>query len=144
MSAPPCLRVNRSMPTAAVIPVLGYADVIATAAWLVHAFGFVERLRIGSHRIQLAFGDGAVVIAARAEPVDARGLAVMLRVADADAHCARARAAGARIVAEPATFPYGERQYSAIDPAGYLWTFSESVADVDPADWGGEVVQPLR
>ena len=34
-------------------------------------------------------------------------------------------------------FPYGERQYNAQDPAGHVWTFSESIADVDPADWGG-------
>lgn len=144
MSTLPCPRRNRSMPAAAVIPVLGCTDVTATAAWLVRAFGLVERLRIGGHRIQLAFGDGAVVIAARDQPADARGVSLMLRVADVDAHCAQARAAGARIAAEPATFPYGERQYSAVDPNGYLWTFSESVADVDPADWGGELVEPVR
>ena len=23
------------------------------------------------------------------------------------------------------------------DPAEHVWTFSESIADVDPADWGG-------
>jgi uncharacterized glyoxalase superfamily protein PhnB len=138
------LRCNRSMPTACVIPVLGYTDVVATADWLVRAFGFVERLRIGSHRIQLAFGDGAIVIAAREEAPDARGLSLMLRVVDADAHCTQARDHGARILAEPATFPYGERQYSAMDPAGYVWTFSESVADIDPADWGGELKEPAR
>lgn len=138
------LRPNRSMPASSVIPVLAYTDVGAAAAWLVKAFGFAERLRIGTHRIQLAFGEGAVVIAARAEPADPRGIGIMLRVTDVDAHCAQARAGGARILAEPVTFPYGERQYSAADPAGYVWTFSESVADVDPADWGGERVDASR
>jgi hypothetical protein len=38
---------------------------------------------------------------------------------------------------EPETYPYGERQYSVIDPGGHAWTFSQSVTDVDPASWGG-------
>ncbi len=143
MAALPGIRRNRSMPDSSVIPVLGYPDVPAAAAWLVEAFGFVERLRIGTHRIQLCFGDGAVVLAAQAQAA-AGGCSVMLRVADAEAHCARARAAGARIVGEPTVFPYGEKQYSAADPAGYVWTFSECVVDVDPADWGGELVDPAR
>ena len=43
----------------------------------------------------------------------------MVRVADAKAHCERARAHGARIVLEPVDFEYGERQYDAADPAGH-------------------------
>ena len=42
------------------------------------------------------------------------------------AHCERARAHGAKILSEPADFPYGERQYTAEDPAGHQWTFSET------------------
>jgi hypothetical protein len=53
---------NRSMPPGSVIPELGYADVPAAARWLCTAFGFRERLRIGSHRIQLLVGDGSVVV----------------------------------------------------------------------------------
>jgi len=139
MTAPPRVRRNRSMPDCSVIPVLGYPDVKAAAAWLIEAFGFVERLRIGTHRIQLRYGDGAVVLAAQAT---AGSGSIMLRVDDAEAHCARARIAGARILGEPTVFPYGEKQYSAADPFGYLWTFSECVADVDPADWGGELIDP--
>ena len=37
---------------------------------------------------------------------------------------------------EPTDFPYGERQYEAEDPAGHRWTFSETLADVDPGDVG--------
>ena len=51
-------------------------------------------------------------------------------------HYARALAAGAAVAAEPATFPFGERQYSATDLAGNVWTFSQSVEDVDPSTWG--------
>ncbi|WP_257387505.1 VOC family protein [Tahibacter caeni] len=138
MSSPPLPR-NRSMPESCVIPVLGYTDPRAAAAWLVQAFGLAERLRIADHRVQLSHGDGALVVAQQAA---ATGCSMMLRVSDVDAHCARARAAGARILAEPTTYPYGERQYSAADFAGHVWTFSESVADVDPAAWGGELVAP--
>jgi uncharacterized glyoxalase superfamily protein PhnB len=127
---------NRSMPDAAVVPVLGYTDVAEAAGWLCAAFGFRERLRIADHRIQLVFGDGAVVVAEGAvqEP---RGHSVMVRVEDADAHQARAASAGATILSPPTDYPYGERQYTAEDPGGHRWTFSQSVADVDPADWGG-------
>ena len=62
---------------------------------------------------------------------------VIVRVEDADAHCRQARAAGARIVREPTDFEYGERQYTAEDPAGHQWTFSQTLADVAPEEWGG-------
>jgi uncharacterized glyoxalase superfamily protein PhnB len=61
----------------------------------------------------------------------------MVRVVDADAHCARARAAGADIIQPPTDFPYGERQYTAVDLGGHVWTFSQTVADVSPQSWGG-------
>ncbi|MGO9885060.1 MAG: glyoxalase, partial [Solirubrobacteraceae bacterium] len=38
---------------------------------------------------------------------------------------------------EPTDFPYGERQYNAIDLGGHHWTFSQSIADVAPEQWGG-------
>jgi uncharacterized glyoxalase superfamily protein PhnB len=58
-------------------------------------------------------------------------------VPDAAGHCERARARGARIVAEPQDFPYGERQYTTEDLGGHHWTFSQSIADVAPEEWGG-------
>jgi uncharacterized glyoxalase superfamily protein PhnB len=135
---------NRSIPDAVIIPVLAYADVHVAAAWLCEAFGFTERLRIGDHRVQLTLGTGAVVAAQRdaapaREGADASH-SVMVRVDDADAHCARAGAAGARIVQPPTDHPYGERQYGAVDPGGHSWTFTQSIADVDPASWGGVLV----
>jgi uncharacterized glyoxalase superfamily protein PhnB len=63
-----------------------------------------------------------------------------VRVEDARAHCERARARGAKIVDEPRDFEYGERQYTAEDPAGHQWTFSETLADVAPEEWGGESI----
>jgi uncharacterized glyoxalase superfamily protein PhnB len=49
-------------------------------------------------------------------------------------------AAGAQVVAEPATYPFGERQYSALDLGGHRWTFSQTLADSDPASWGGDLI----
>ena len=142
------MRSNRSIPVSTVIPVLIYPDVRAAVAWLDAAFGFAERVRIGeSHRAQLAFGDGAVIVGDvrgdRRPPRDGEVTQmVMVRVPDARAHCERARAAGARILIEPTDFEYGERQYTAEDFAGHQWTFSETLADVAPETWGGETVAP--
>lgn len=127
---------NRSVPGASVIPELAYPDVIEAADWICRAFGFSERLRIGNHRVQLTFGDGALIVI---EGEAAGGHAVLVRVEDADSHHDRAVGAGARVTSPPADYPYGERQYSAVDPGGHAWTFSQSIADVDPADWGGKL-----
>lgn len=137
------LKPNRSIPKAAVIPVLVYPDVRAAVAWLSAAFGFVERLRIGEdHRSQLSVGDGAVILGdvrQDRQPPRAGEVthAVMVRVEDAHVHCEQARAHGARIVTEPTDFEYGERQYTAEDLAGHHWTFSQTLADVAPEQWGG-------
>ncbi|HEY3959281.1 MAG TPA: VOC family protein [Solirubrobacteraceae bacterium] len=140
------VKPNRSIPQATVIPVLIYADVREAVAWLESAFGFRERVRIGEdHRSQLAVGDGAVIVGdvrnERRPPRPGEVThAVMVRVEDVDAHCAHARDRGARVVTEPTDFPYGERQYTAEDPAGHQWTFSQTLADVAPEEWGGTSV----
>lgn len=127
---------NRSMPNSLVIPTLAYPDVPTAADWLCAAFGFTPRLRIGGHRIQLNVGDGGCIVVTRGEPGGADH-SVMVRVADVNAHHAQAKAAGAKILASPQDFPYGERQYSAADLAGHVWTFSQTLRDSDPAEWGG-------
>jgi len=135
---------NRSMPASTVIPVLGYPDVPKAVAWLRDAFGFSERLRIGTHRVQMHAGHGDVVVTDSPAPAspDETGCAIMLRVEDVDACYTRALAAGAQSLQPPATFPYSERQCTLRDFAGHVWTLSQSVADVDPAQWGGEMVAP--
>jgi uncharacterized glyoxalase superfamily protein PhnB len=126
---------NRSCPSSTVIPALPYADIGAAVKWLCDAFGLSVRLLIGSHRAQLNVGDGAIVATERREAVSRSAL--MVRVEDVDAHCERARAHGARILQPPTTYPFGERQYTAEDLEGHQWCFTQSVADIDPADWGG-------
>lgn len=145
------MKANRSVPPVTVIPVLTYPDVPAAASWLASAFGAVERVRIGEgHRVQMSIGDGAFIVVeptatrrppARGEPAP---VAVMVRVGDVRAHCEHARDAGAVIVDEPADHVYGERQYSAEDLAGHRWTFTESIADVAPEEYGCATVQAWR
>jgi uncharacterized glyoxalase superfamily protein PhnB len=137
------MRRNRSIPSATVIPVLVYPDVRAAVEWLQAAFGFVERVQIGeAHRSQMSFGDGGLIVAdvrhERRPPRPGEEThRVMVRVDDARAHCEHARAHGARILMEPTDFEYGERQYEAEDPAGHRWTFSETLRDAAPEEWGG-------
>ncbi len=131
-----------------VIPMLSYEDVGAAADWLVEAFGFEESERyehegVVTH-VTLLLGDG-VVFAGSPGPDyrNPRSLAeeseaarrmletpyvvdgVMAYVDDVDAHCERARAAGARILSEPEDNPdVGQRQYRVEDPEGHRWMFA--------------------
>ncbi len=128
---------NRSVPRSIVIPELAYPNIGDAIDWLCKAFGFTLRIRIGDHRAQLNAGDGgAVVLIEQTRGVALRS-AVMVRVEDVDAYCERARQNGARIIREPKDYPYGERQCNVEDFAGHHWCFTQSIADVDPKDWGG-------
>jgi uncharacterized glyoxalase superfamily protein PhnB len=140
------MKANRSIPTSAVIPVLVYPNVQAASDWVVSAFGFRERLRIGDgHRTQLTYGEGAVIFAEASHGREAPGSddqthSVTVRVEDARAHFEQAHAVGAVITSEPADMVFGERQYSAVDPWGHHWTFTESIVDKAPEEWGGTPV----
>jgi uncharacterized glyoxalase superfamily protein PhnB len=128
---------NRSMPGSVVIPELAYPDIGEAVDWLCSAFGFTLRIRMGDHRAQLNAGDGgAVVLIEQTQGISLR-TAIMVRVEDVDAHYERARRSGGRITREPTDYPYGERQYNIEDFAGHHWSFSQSIADVDPREWGG-------
>lgn len=133
---------NRSIPNCTVIPELVYEDPGKAAEWLCDAFGFSVRLEIGNHRVQLNVGDGAIVVKEGSGSHATGGAAdcrhsVMVRIPDVDSHYQQAVSRGARVVREPADHPFGERQYTVEDLGGHLWTFTQSIADVDPRDWGG-------
>jgi uncharacterized glyoxalase superfamily protein PhnB len=128
---------NRTMPPGAVMPVLVYPEVRPAVDWLCNAFGFVERWEAKGHRAQLLVGSGAVVVV-DGESAGACGAhSIMVRVSNVDLHHGRVLLWGARILTPPADYPYGERQYTCEDPAGHRWTFSESIADLEPEEWGG-------
>lgn len=133
---------NRSIPDAAFVPTRSYPDMDAAVAWLEQVLGCRERLRVPGHRVQLTKGNGAMVVVAW-DPATAPAnsgrppATLLVRVADTDAAWAQALAQGAEGVSPPTTYPYGERQATVRDPAGHAWTLSQTVADVDPRDWGG-------
>ena len=123
---------------ATIIPALRYDDAPAAITWLCEAFGFEEHLVVRGEgdaidHAQLTLGDGMIMLgsARRDEdgslvpPGDAGGVTQTLYivVADVDAHCARARAAGAEIVMEPAEQHYGGKLYACRDPEKHLWNF---------------------
>jgi uncharacterized glyoxalase superfamily protein PhnB len=129
---------NRSMPRSTVIPELAYADVTEAAAWLCDAFGFTLRLGIGNHRAQINVGDGAIVVTEQHSDDGADHVhSVMVRVDDVDRHHEQAKQHGVKILRPPTSYPYGERQYTVQDLGGHVWTFSQSIADINPTDWGG-------
>ena len=129
-----------------------YQDAAAAITWLCEAFGFEVRLKIEGEggRIEhseLAYGEGVVMVAQESpaaarvwkrtmrSPKSLQGAAtqnIMFYVDDVDAHCARARAAGAVIVEAPETHDYGpdywtDRSYGALDPEGHLWWVTQRI-----------------
>jgi uncharacterized glyoxalase superfamily protein PhnB len=107
--------------------------------WLVSAFGFKVRMKVpGPGGIvvhgELEHGEGLIMLGATSDGEGARtpkqaGLrtqSLYLMVDDADAHCAAARAAGAKIVTEPAD-AHGHRRYVVEDPEGHHWMFASPI-----------------
>jgi uncharacterized glyoxalase superfamily protein PhnB len=128
---------NRSMPRCTVIPEVPYSDVARAIDWLCNAFGFTLRLSIANHRAQLNVGEGAIALTEQRAPDGQQSCSVMVRVENVDHHHELAGRHGARILSPPQDHPYGERQYSVEDFEGHRWTFSQSIADIDPETWGG-------
>ena len=123
---------------------LFYQDPKAALAWLEKAFGFelVMLLEDADGNVahsQMEFGDSYVMIgqewsADHKSPKSVGGKntqTVHVQIdSDVDAHFARAKAAGAEIMAEPETQFYGDRTYRCRDPEGHIWTVSQTVASV--------------
>jgi uncharacterized glyoxalase superfamily protein PhnB len=128
-----------------IIPQLAYPDVGEGVRWLCSVFGFREHVRIGNHRAQLTFPNGGSLVVTQMSPAPDSQVGghlchrMMVRVADVDEHYRRAARLGAKILSPPKDYPYGERQYSVEDIFGHRWDFSQSIADVEPASWGGEL-----
>jgi len=134
---------NRSAPASTVSPELVYEDVPQAVQWLRRVFGLRIRWQAGDHRAQLWAGDGVIVVrdlppdVEAGAPVPGANAAILVRVEDVDAVHRRATEAGARLVRELTDQPYGERQCTFLDLGGHRWTFSQSIADVAPEEWGG-------
>jgi PhnB protein len=132
----------------AVIPMVAYEDGAAAMDWLTRAFGFRERARMLGENGRLSHGEmeageGMIMLATpsphyhapkrhREECDVARKWSevpfiidgVLVYVNDVDAHCERARDAGATILSEIESGGPGKR-YRAEDLEGHRWMFME-------------------
>ena len=131
-----------------VVPMIAYEDGNAAMDWLIEAFGFVEADRRVSADGRLTHGEleggDAIIMLATPTP-DYQGPkhhrehcevarkwsrvpyiidGVLVEVDDVEAHCERARAAGAVILSDPETTDDG-RRYRAEDLEGHRWMFEE-------------------
>jgi uncharacterized glyoxalase superfamily protein PhnB len=122
-----------------VIPGMRYRDAARMLDWLCDAFGFERHLVVpGAHgtiaHAQLRFGTGMIMLGSvrddefgrllrPVEKVGATTQSAYVVVPDADAHYARAKAAGAEIVVALKDEDYGGRGYSCRDPEGQVWSF---------------------
>jgi len=131
------------MPTPSLAPYLFYDDVERAARFMVEAFGFTLGFTSpdpagGLAHAQLVHGSGLIMVGhagggglrlvKSAGALEALHAGVYVFVGDVDAHCARARAAGAVVLLEPADQPWGDRMYCATDPEGQFWMFAKRLA----------------
>lgn len=138
------LRPNRSIPNTAVIPELAYTGVPGAAKWLCEHFGFQERLRIAEHRVQLNVGSGGALVVTQRDSASGNidtAHSVLVRIENIDEHYRRVVSKGIRILRPIKSYPFGERQYTAQDFEGHIWTFSQTLEDIDPASWGGALIK---
>jgi uncharacterized glyoxalase superfamily protein PhnB len=130
-----------------IIPYLHYDDVAGALEWLAKSFGLAVHLSMpGSDgsilHAEMSFGNGMILLGpSNAEhglrsprSLDGVNQTLYVYVDDVDAHCRRARAAGAQILKEPVDMFWGDRMYTARDCEGHHWTFAQHVRDVAPGD----------
>jgi uncharacterized glyoxalase superfamily protein PhnB len=141
----------------AIQPLLWYDDPNAALAWLEKAFGFETRLVVddgkgGVIHSEAWFDDGLIMVVgppsgAAFSPAKS-GLhtaSVHIQLKDGiDAHCERARAAGARIQREPATQAYGDRVYTCLDLEGHPWSFGQTVKAMSVAEMAEATGREIR
>jgi uncharacterized glyoxalase superfamily protein PhnB len=124
------------MPEPRIYPCLRYEDAPAAIAWLCRAFGFEELLVVPGPDGTVAHAElryGPCVVMLGSAKADAYGRSpaalggvtgsVYIGLDEPDAHCARAKAAGADVFRPPEDTDYGSREYSCRDPEGHVWSF---------------------
>jgi uncharacterized glyoxalase superfamily protein PhnB len=126
--------------SAKIIPTLRYQDAEQAIDWLCRAFGFERRLVVpgekgGVAHAQLVYDGGMIMLGSYSDDGFGKlqkttrllgGIGTQspyIIVPDADAHHARAVAAGAEVVYPLTDEDYGGRGYCCRDPEGHLWSF---------------------
>ena len=131
-----------------ITPSIFYDDPATALDWLAKTFGFETRMSIpgpdgGIMHAEMQVADGVIMVgptSATDEWKSPKSLSgsvtqsLYVYVDDLDAHCARARGAGAKILAEPEDMFWGDRTYVVEDVEGHRWTFAQHTRDVEPGD----------
>src|SRR4051794_2166920 len=112
-------------------PSLRYRDARAAIEFLEQAFGFEKRVAYENEdgtigHAEMSFGPSVLMLGTDREDQYGRRAGngwLYVAVDDADAHCERARAAGAEVLVELHDTEYGSRDYTARDPEGNVWSF---------------------
>jgi len=143
------------------VPALAYRDPKAALDWLARAFDFEVTMAIDGpdddptqcHYEMGYEGRGRIMIGAEwnewmRSPASTGGINTTnthVEVSrDIDAHCERARGAGAQILMEPDDQFYGDRVYRCADLEGHHWTFAMHVRNVSRADAEAAIGQPIH
>jgi len=126
-----------------VFPYLRVQNAAAAIEFYVQVFGAHEIFRLSepNGRIghaELAIGNSILMLSDEypehailsPQSLGGTGTSIHLHVANADALAARAVAAGATIVREPADQFYGERSCAIRDPFGHEWSFGHEIEQV--------------
>ncbi len=138
---------------------LHYKDPVTALDWLNEAFGFETRLIVKNADGVLVFaesgwGENTVAILPEesdltCSPASKDGIntqTVRIRSdQDVVAHCAKAKAAGARIVTEPEQYFFGDLTYQVADIEGHIWAFAQPIAGSEqPPPEGWTISFPSR
>jgi PhnB protein len=135
---------TRPLAATGLTPYITVADGPAALDWYAEAFGAVEQLRVvgDDGRIghaELAIGAARLMLSDEYPEIGVRSpttlggsaTALHLTVADVDATYARAVAAGATSLMEPADQPHGARHGTLLDPYGHRWMLSQPTETFD-------------
>jgi len=133
-----------------VVPLIWYDKPRAAIEWLQTALGFEATMIVSGDEesvihSELVLGNGSIYVVGPASmgqggatPAQAGGRntqSVCVNLTGGiDAHCERARAAGAKIQREPADQPYGDRVYTCLDPEGHSWAFAQPAKVLTPEE----------
>jgi PhnB protein len=137
-------------------PYMMFTDCAQAMEFYARAFGAHEVLCMKSaegrvQHAEMELGDSRIMMADEAPQMEAYAvkhyggspISLMFYTEDTDAMYARALAAGAKSLREPADQPYGDRMAGILDPFGYKWWIGTQLKKMAPAEME-QALQPVK
>jgi PhnB protein len=138
-------------------PYMMFAGCTEAMAFYTAAFGAREvmAMRSADGRVQHAemqIGDSRIMMADEAPQMEAFAakhyggspISLMFYTEDTDAMYAKALAAGAKSVREPADQPYGVRMAGIVDPYGYKWWIGTQMKEMSASELDDALASPAK